>query len=431
MSKKLLIFLIIGVTIIGIVGFIAWRLFTAPPGERGLLDILPFGRTPEGTPGVPTTGGETPGTGLGTGPETSVGEFINGKATLPIAASFLTVSKQPVASIYAFARGVKGASTTPVVRYVERATGHIYEADLGAGAVIRLTNTTIPRIHEAYFVEKGEGVIFRYLREESDSIQTWYGKITAPKKNATSSPETIASLEGVFLPAGLSALVVSPATDRIFYLVPDTTSTTGFIAAPNGSGVKEILSTAARSWLLDWPSASSILMTTAPSYSARGFTFTVSPTSGSFRRILGGSRGLTTLIDSSLQTAVMSGSVQNGLSFSVQALGQKPAPRPLPAATLPEKCVWKQQSTKIYCAIPKTVPVGDYPDAWYQGRVSFSDTIWLLDTDSSGAHAFLVDLEEAAGGPVDATHLMLDPEERYLYLINKTDGALIAVRIAE
>ena len=432
MSKKLFIFIIIGVALIGIVGFVAFRLITAKPGERGLRDILPFGRSPETTPTVVNPGEENGGVGSNGEAAPGFGEAVSGPGQLAVDAPIATISKAPVSGLYALARGPKNASTSPIVRYVERATGHLYEADLATGRVVRLTNTTIPKIYEALFVERGEGVVLRYLQEGTEVIQTWYGKITPPDKNATSTDEVLASLQGKFLPEGVSTITVSPGTDRIFYLLPNEAGANGFVAAPNGSGERALLTTQASEWLLDWPVAGSIVLTTKPSSLTFGSAFELSPTSGAFKRLAGDKRGFTMLANPGFTATLVGASTGNSMTLAAQALKQKPAPAPIPAATLPEKCIWSKLSpNKAYCAMPKTLPAGEYPDAWYQGRVSFSDNLWLIDTAGGAAHLFIADLEALAEVPVDGTRLALDPEERYLYLINKIDGSLVAVRLKE
>ena len=43
----------------------------------------------------------------------------------------------------------------PFLRYVETATGHIHELDLKNNTVSKISNTTIPKIHEAFFDKTG------------------------------------------------------------------------------------------------------------------------------------------------------------------------------------------------------------------------------------------------------------------------------------
>ena len=71
-----------------------------------------------------------------------------------------------------------------------------------------------------------------------------------------------------------------------------------------------------------------------------------------------------------------------------------------------------------YCAIPPSVPRAEYPDAWYQGSVSFSDVFWKIDT-ATGAAFFLANPKEFGAGNIDAVNPFLSDDERYLFFTNK------------
>ena len=92
--------------------------------------------------------------------------------------------------------------------------------------------------------------------------------------------------------------------------------------------------------------------------------------------------------------------------------------------TLPEKCVWGNTSTTVYCAVPRNVPNNQYPDSWYQGEVSFSDQIWKIDA-TNGNTTMLVDPLAISGGEdIDGIKLALDNAGNYLFFVNKKDSFL-------
>ena len=97
--------------------------------------------------------------------------------------------------------------------------------------------------------------------------------------------------------------------------------------------------------------------------------------------------------------------------------------------TLPEKCIWSNTDSKIiYCAVPKNFPAGDYPDAWYQGLVNFTDDIWLINTDTM-ASTLIFDLEKQANKNLDITDLHLDKNDNFLFFTNKTDMTLWSLNL--
>ncbi len=74
------------------------------------------------------------------------------------------ISTTPVAGAEVFSRR-NGSSTESIIRFVDRATGNIYETSTSSLAVIRVTNTTIPKINEAYFNSDGNSVLLQFANE--------------------------------------------------------------------------------------------------------------------------------------------------------------------------------------------------------------------------------------------------------------------------
>ena len=84
----------------------------------------------------------------------------------------------------------------------------------------------------------------------------------------------------------------------------------------------------------------------------------------------------------------------------------------------------------VLCAVPSSLPSGEYPDDWYQGLVGFSDDIWKIDT-ATGSVSELFSLKNYTTESIDAVRLFTDPTEAFLFFINKRDGALWALKLAK
>ncbi len=76
-----------------------------------------------------------------------------------------------------------------------------------------------------------------------------------------------------------------------------------------------------------------------------------------------------------------------------------------------------------YCAVPTNIPNGVYPDAWYQGRVSFSDNIWKINV-ATGETNIISSLPRESSQQIDAMNLKLSDDDSYITFINKTDLTL-------
>ena len=101
----------------------------------------------------------------------------------------------------------------------------------------------------------------------------------------------------------------------------------------------------------------------------------------------------------------------------------------LPLATLArDKCIWDRSDTLLLCAVPSDLPPALYPDAWYQGTVSFTDSLWQLDLESG--NATLIDLLDIPLG-LDVEKPFQDSKGDFFFFTNKKDGTLWALRLTE
>jgi len=103
----------------------------------------------------------------------------------------------------------------------------------------------------------------------------------------------------------------------------------------------------------------------------------------------------------------------------------------LPITTLPEKCAWSNlDTTVIYCGVPKGIERGTYPDLWYQGVASFSDSLWRVDIDTRVSEQ-IIDPFPLARADMDIINLMISENDKYLIFTNKKDSTLWSLELAE
>ncbi|MBI2052674.1 MAG: hypothetical protein HYT34_00290, partial [Candidatus Ryanbacteria bacterium] len=92
--------------------------------------------------------------------------------------------------------------------------------------------------------------------------------------------------------------------------------------------------------------------------------------------------------------------------------------------TLPEKCAFSIKDRNVlFCAVPRSLGQETLPDAWWQGRVNFADSLWKINLGSGESSLLL------GGGGFDITHLFTSPHEDYIFFINKNDSTLWSLRI--
>ncbi len=305
----------------------------------------------------------------------------------------------------------------PAVRYVDRATGNIYQTFADKVQEKKFTTTTIPKIYEAFFGNTGASVVMRYLKENGRTIETFVG--TLPKEVLGGDAEK-SEVVGTFLPENITDISISTDTKNLFYLLGSGDGVVGNSFNFSTSKKSQLFSSPFTEWLSSWPNNKIITLTTKPSYLALGYVFGLDLNSKQPTSILGKINGLTTL-PSPDGKLILYG--DNNLSLGIYNLGTK-ATSSIGVKTLPEKCVWNKTSTTIYCAVPKSASSGQYPDSWYQGEESFDDQIWKVDT-ATGNASILIDPPSLNGGEeVDGIKLAVDDGENYLFFVNKKDSFL-------
>ncbi|HLP44030.1 MAG TPA: hypothetical protein VK145_02015 [Candidatus Nanoarchaeia archaeon] len=368
-------------------------------------DFFPFGTTGNTPTDNPPPGDTTPNT-------TSTGNV----ATQP--ARFWQISSEPQSGAIAFI-----ATGTPYVRYTDKATGNVFESKLTLTGSTRISNTTVPKVYESLWQNNGKMLVMRYLTSDRETIKSIVGTLT---KMATSSSEEIAfqEVKTSFLPDNIQSLSVEPTTGAIAYLVTNDTGGRVFVATAQTP--KQVYESAVKDFNLGWVNKTTIALNSKPSSVTPGQFYFLKSDTGALSRVLSGLTGLSAIANASSSQVIYSESTNGGFQTSMFDI-KTGAASPLTIKTLADKCVWSAKRSLVYCGVPKSPSSGRYPDDWYQGRVSFDDAIWQIDT-VSGTTKLLID-PETVGVSIDATNLSLDPNEQYVILTNKKDSRLWGLKI--
>jgi len=446
MSKRNLIFLIITLIVILLIifGFLYFNSNKQNPGEESpginfISQFNPFGKT---TVKPPTQVPPSNPPVYQPNPNLDVNVKLRKISSMPIA-GFIAFSKERLKDVPVITppppvdtststldtkTSDKKTNTKPTppltefalaLRYVDRATGNVYQTFADKILEKRFTATIIPKIYEAYFGNKGESVVLRYLKNDDRTIQTFVG--TLPKESPLGGDTTENNeIKGVFLPEDIKDISLASDISNIFYLFnfgDNTIGTTMNLATKNKAQVFE---SAFSEWLSFWPNNKMITLTTKPTSLFPGYMYVLDLTNKNLRQVLGNINGLTTLTSPDGKLVLFG---DNTVSLSVYNLNTKSS-NLLGVKTLPEKCVWGKLSDFIYCAVPKFTGTSQYPDVWYQGEVSFSDQIWKINITDGNATLISDPATVPGGESIDGIKLALDDGENYLFFVNKKDSFL-------
>lgn len=413
MSKKTATIIISVVIILAIAGVLAFY-FYYNNGQTG-------GTTPAGGTNI------FPESNTGTTPVTKPAENATpaqsntNKPTAPNADLLKELSTRPSAGSVAFATS---SSQSVLVRFLEKGTGNVYEVSPDISGENRLSNTTLPKVQEAYWNKNGTKLIARYEKTDGTAgVETYYAELT-PSTDGLGGGE----LKGSFLAGSIRALTPSPDQNKIFYLLNYSDGSSGVISDYDGTKKTGVFDSPLREWIPQWPTAQTISLTTRASAGEPGLMYLLSTKNGALSRAISGIRGLTTLVGPDGTSVLYSESIQGGMALKIYSLKTGNALDASPQ-TLPEKCVWSNKDSKvIYCSVPTYLETERYPDAWYQGVVSFSDDIWKIHA-IDGTGQIVAQLKEMSGRNIDGTSLMLSPDENYLFFTDKNDSHIWSLRL--
>jgi hypothetical protein len=306
----------------------------------------------------------------------------------------------------------------PALRYVDRATGNIYQTFADKIEERRFTDTVIPKVYEALFGSNGESVVMRYLKADGRTIQTFLSNL--PKEYLGGDTMESNEAKGIFLPENIKDISLSADTESMLYLF---ISRDNMIATTHEfkTGKKvQLFDSPFTEWLSTWPNSKLTTFTTKPASGMPGYMYAMDPASKNLIQVLGKVNGLTTLASPS-GNLVLYG--DDSLSLSLYDTDARTV-RSIGIRTLPEKCIWGTGSDFIYCAVPRTIAGTQYPDIWYQGEVSFSDQLWKIDVDTGNTTLVADPLTITGAEDIDAIKLALDSDEKYLFFVNKKDSFL-------
>lgn len=298
-------------------------------------------------------------------------------------------------------RPVAGAGFTEhTVRFVEQGTGHVYEIEYNGTEETLIGNTTIPQAVEAIFAPNSTRVaISRFVGNARETVI---------QQLDTGAPT------GYTLPQNAREITFTEDSDELRYLLSQNNGASGYAYSFAGGTSTILFTIPLRDVRILWETTPYVY--TTPSAKQLGYVYTIRD--NTLEYVTAGAYGL-------MPIPFMGGVVVNTLTKGKPGstiVGTSSTP--LVMTILTEKCT--SSGTKaglLYCASPKNIPTGDFPDDWYKGKISLDDVLWSIDT-KEGSAMVLSDFSAESGREIDVTKIGLDSTERYIYFINKNDNTL-------
>lgn len=315
------------------------------------------------------------------------------------AGTLIKLSSDAVSSLIAF------GTTTRYHKNIAENPGHLFERELdGSNEEKRTSNFTIPQIIKVIWSgDAKKAVIFYNLNNEVRKILVDYSEST-PKTN--------------FLSDTVSSVAFSPDSKSIVFINSTETAENIFVSNSSFQNQRKIFDNNIPNLEISWPAQNIIALKTKSSYAVNGFLYMVNANGGNFNKIAD-APGLDVIWNNDGSGIVYTDSNLD-LFFLDTKTGTK---KSLGFKTIAEKCAFsKVKNNIVYCAIPSIISPNNYPDAWWQGKVSFEDNIIAIDTTT-------LDLVLFAKTQSDAVNPIITKDDAFLLFKNRNNGELWSLKL--
>lgn len=303
-------------------------------------------------------------------------------------------------------RTVRASST--LVVFVDRMTGYIYGYPIETGKPFQISNTVMPGIHDAYIFDDGKKVIMRYLDQEKNKIVGVVANIPSVQENEMPLPLTNMQ----YIASQVTSIATNFKKDKVSYLI--TTDSGSSIYTITAKGPTFVTSSPFKEWTLSY-GGDSLYVTTKPSAYVTGGTFSI-PT---FQPEITEKTGL---ISTPGEGGVLLSSMwsSQGTATFISNNGDI---KMTSSKTLAGKCAWGEKKFLV-CAVPKMLSKATegLPDDWLQGRVSFSDDFFAVDSTTGDMYSLYTFKQDE--GNFDVININISPENTFFAFNKKQDASL-------
>jgi len=302
------------------------------------------------------------------------------------------------------------------IRFVDRATGHVFEKELPNGTATRVDQTTVPKVSSATFLEDGDVVIRQYTSDDDSLIS-----VLSDLKS-----EEVQSIQ---LPTELLSLVASPS-GKEFARIENTFNGSRVVVSNVEDEVeREVLNSSLRGWNLQWEN-DLLLLTQKASHNLPGSSYIIDVDSSIKKLAIQQLSGLITNLSPDGSQILYTNTSNEGLPLlAVQNLDTGIS-TDLNISGLADKCVWHPYKPSVYCALPNEFAKGVYPDDWYQSKVIFADSVWEINTKTAVVR-HIISPENSEGISLDIIKLVMDKNGSIIFFVNKTDQTLWSLQLTD
>lgn len=299
-------------------------------------------------------------------------------------------------------------ATSTALIFVDRTTGYIYKYSLLTGKPFQVSNTLLPGIYDAYFYEKGTRVMMRYIDQEKNAIVGVTAEVPNVQENEMALP-----LQNVqYINSNITSIASNFNKEKISYVVTTDSGSNIYTLTKNGTSLLTTSSFSA--WSLSY-GGDTVYITTKPSAYVEGSTFSIPQPKSEVTEKTG------LMSTPSFGNPILNSMWgRDGLATFITNNGDI---KSTSFKTIASKCSWGEKMFLV-CAVPRTIPKTKegLPDDWFQGRVTFNDDFFVIDSSTGVPYSLYTFNTE--DGLFDITNISIASGNKYLGFNKKQDASL-------
>lgn len=275
----------------------------------------------------------------------------------------------------------------------------------------RISNLLIQQVADVVWSPKGDKAVITYY-DDTQNLRKFLIEY-----RGTSTPRTH------FLDDAIGNVSFAPDGKSLAYTANTPDSNDIMVSDTDLKKTQKIFDNNIPDFELSWVTPITLALKSKSSYATEGFLYTLNTKGGLLQKVAQG-----------LGLDATWNQVGNKFVYSTSNISRRPQTlklfdvassktQELPLVTFAEKCVFgKENPSILYCGIPQSIPAGVFPDAWWQGKVSFKDSIVAIDVSSLRKIA-TISTESDIISPV------IFDDDSYLFFRDKTTDRLWALKL--
>lgn len=396
-NNKLFIFIIGGVILLFVIGFLIYYFLPSFTGTRS-------GET-EGISGKPSGGLPQPkdtngGNTSGTGPQ-GTGSTSPTSGTLPPGAAdkLLQLADIPVLSPSLNKKEDK-------VLYYQKEGGDLFSSDLAKSQSEKVSHITVVGMIEALWSPLRDRAAVFYV--DNETLKAFLH---------------INNTSVAVLPQNMTSFSWSPDGKLIGYGFEKNATFNLAVADAAGKNARTIFSSPLRDLRISWVTSDKIALQSPPSGLAEGFLYAYSRAGNTLNKLVS-SYGLMSLWSPDGTKILTSSTNSQGKNLSLtlrNTQGKELYATGL--ATLPQKCVWVGNK-EIYCAIPSSYPPeATLPDSYLRAEFHTADRVVRIDTEKKEIRTVLGESN------FDMENVIITKKKDYIIFVDRNNGTLWRIKL--